>query len=84
MLEKEFIEFQWNELQAAQLKENELETLENELKLVTKAEEIKTNCMQVLSLFKETRACWIKPRRAFPVKESSGQCQFKINLRTIG
>lgn len=50
MLEKEFIEFQWNELQAAQLKENELETLENELKLVTKAEEIKTNCMQVFEL----------------------------------
>jgi len=50
MLEKEFIEFQWNELHAAQLKENELETLENELKLVTKAEEIKTNCMQVFEL----------------------------------
>lgn len=50
MLEKEFIEFQWNELQAAQLKENEPETLENELKLVTKAEEIKTNCMQVFEL----------------------------------
>lgn len=50
MLEKEFIEFQWNELQAAQLKENELETLENELKLVTKAAEIKTNCMQVFEL----------------------------------
>ncbi|MBK6860631.1 MAG: DNA repair protein RecN [Saprospiraceae bacterium] len=50
MLEKEFIEFQWNELHAAQLKENELETLENELKLVTKAEEIKTNCMQIFEL----------------------------------
>ena len=50
MLEKEFIEFQWNELHAAQLKENELDTLENELKLVTKAAEIKTNCMQVFEL----------------------------------
>ena len=50
MLEKEFIEFQWNELHAAQLKENELDTLENELKLVTKAAEIKTNCMQIFEL----------------------------------
>lgn len=65
MLEKEFIEFQWNELHAAQLKENELDTLENELKLVTKAAEIKTNCMQILNSFKGNKACWIKPKQAF-------------------
>ncbi|MBL7820101.1 MAG: DNA repair protein RecN [Saprospiraceae bacterium] len=55
LLEKEFIEFQWNELSAAQLKEDELTGLEDELKLVTKAEEIKTNCMQLFEIIQSER-----------------------------
>lgn len=55
LLEKEFIEFQWNELSAAQLKEDELTGLEDELKLVTKAEEIKTNCMQLFEIIQSGR-----------------------------
>ncbi len=45
LIEKEFIEFQFAELEAAQLKENELTNLEDELKVLSKSEEIKSNAL---------------------------------------
>ncbi len=43
LIEKEFVEFQFTELDAANLKENELTLLEEELKVLSKSEEIKSN-----------------------------------------
>lgn len=45
LIEKEFIEFQFAELEATQLKENELTNLEDELKVLSKSEEIKSNAL---------------------------------------
>lgn len=80
MLEKEFIEFQFNELHAAQLKENELDTLENELKLVTKAEEIKTNCMQVFELIQGEQGLLDQTQTSISLLKN---LQVNANLKTV-
>ncbi|MBK9723257.1 MAG: hypothetical protein IPO78_16925 [Saprospiraceae bacterium] len=55
MNEKEFLEFQWNELDLANLKPDEINQLEQELKLVSKAEEIKTNSLQSFDILQGDR-----------------------------
>ncbi len=45
LIEKEFLEFQFNELENAKLTEGELVKLEEELKVISKAEEIKLNTL---------------------------------------
>lgn len=80
MLEKEFIEFQFNELHAAQLKENELDALENELKLVTKAEEIKTNCMQVFELIQGEQGLLDQTQTSISLLKN---LQVNANLKTV-
>jgi DNA repair protein RecN (Recombination protein N) len=50
LTEKEFVEFQFSELDAAALKENELNVLEEELKVISKSEEIKSNSSQSYDL----------------------------------
>lgn len=51
--DKEYIEFQLNQLQSASLKENEQEELEKELKQLNHAEEIKTDLNKILSTLNE-------------------------------
>lgn len=44
--EQDFLAFQWNELQEAQLKSGELAQLENDLLVMNKAEDVRNYCMQ--------------------------------------
>ncbi|HEX5625500.1 MAG TPA: DNA repair protein RecN [Saprospiraceae bacterium] len=53
--EKEFMQFQWNELDAANVRAGEIEQLEADLKIASKAEEIKTNTMQSAELLQGER-----------------------------
>ena len=50
---KDFLEFVFNELSQAQLKENELEELEQEIDFLTHTETIKHNLFQILQLLDE-------------------------------
>jgi DNA repair protein RecN (Recombination protein N) len=49
-IEKEFMEFQFNELENARLSEGELSKLEEELSIISKFEEIKSNSLQASQL----------------------------------
>jgi DNA repair protein RecN (Recombination protein N) len=53
LIEKEFVEFQFNELDSANLNENELVKLEEELNTVSKSEEIKSNASQSFDLIQK-------------------------------
>ncbi len=51
--EKDFVEFQFNELHTLDLKKGELKALEEELELATKSEDVRNYCLQIVETIQQ-------------------------------